>query len=333
MKAIDVTGPGGPENLVVAEVPSPVPGPGEVLIEVTAAGVNRADLLQRQGFYPPPPGASSILGLECSGTVVEPGGASSPWPPGDQVCALLSGGGYAQQVVVPIGQVMPLPEGIDLISAASFPEVAATVYSNLHDVARVAPGEWLLVHGGGSGIGTFAIQWASALGVRVIVTVGSDIKAQKCLELGAEVAINYREEDFAERVREVTAGRGVDVILDTIGAKYLTSNIASLATGGRMVVIGLQGGVRGELDLAALLRCRGSIAATSLRARPAQEKAAICQGLVRDVWPMIADGRIQPVIDQVLPWQEAARAHEVLEASNHIGKVLLNFRSGVTHLE
>lgn len=328
MKAIDVTAPGGPENLVVVDVPDPVPGAGEVVIEVAASGVNRADVLQRQGYYPPPPGASEILGLECSGRIVAPAQGDSAWRIGDSVCALLSGGGYAQLVAVPEGQVMPVPAGIDLVTAAAFPEVAATVYSNLHDVAHVKPGEWLLVHGGASGIGTFAVQWASALGVRVITTVGTPAKAQRCLELGAEVVVNYREEDFVERVREVTAGRGVDVILDTIGAKYLPRNVASLATGGRMVVIGLLGGVRGELDLGTLLRARGSITATSLRARDTQEKAAICAGLVRDVWPMIADGRIQPVIDQVLPWQEAARAHEILEASSHIGKVLLNFRSG-----
>lgn len=325
MKAIEVTAPGGPEVLTAAVVPEPDLGPGEVLIEVVAAGVNRADLLQRQGFYPPPPGASDILGLECSGRVAAVGEGVSGWSVGDEVCALLSGGGYAQYVAVPAGQVMPVPQGISLVQAAALPEVAATVYSNLHDVAEIHPGEWLLVHGGASGIGSFALQWARAMGVRTITTVGSEAKAQRCRELGADCAVNYRTEDFAERVREVTEGHGADVILDIIGAKYLGRNVASLATGGRLVVIGLQGGVRGELDLAALLRSRASITATSLRARSNEDKARICGALVADVWPLVAAERIVPVVDRVLPWHEAAHAHEVLDSSAHVGKVLLDF--------
>lgn len=325
MKAIDITAPGGPEVLVVADVPIPEIGPGDVLIEVAAAGVNRADLLQRQGFYPPPPGASPILGLECSGQVVAVGSEVATWTVGDEVCALLSGGGYAQYVAVPAGQVMPLPQGVSLQDAAALPEVAATVYSNLHDVARIRPGEWLLVHGGASGIGSFALQWAHASGVHTIATVGSDEKAARCRQLGADVTVNYRTEDFVERVQEVTGGHGADVILDIIGAKYLARNVASLAVGGRLVIIGLQGGVRAEVDLAALLRSRASISATSLRSRSPQEKQDICSDLVSNVWPLVGVGTIAPVVDRVLPWQQAAEAHEVLDGSTHVGKVLLDF--------
>lgn len=325
MKAIEITTPGGPDVLAVADVPTPQVGPSDVLVAVTSAGVNRADLLQRQGFYPPPPGASPILGLECSGRVAAVGPEVSGWHVGDEVCALLSGGGYAQFVAVPQGQVMPVPDGVSLQEAAALPEVAATVFSNLHDVARLRAGEWLLVHGGASGIGSFALQWAQAIGAHTITTVGSDTKAQRCRELGADVVINYRTEDFVERVREVTQGHGADVILDIIGAKYLSRNMASLATGGRLVIIGLQGGVRGEVDLAALLRLRASITATSLRARSAQEKHDICRALVTEVWPLVAQGAINPVVDRVLPWVQAAQAHEVLEESSHVGKVLLDF--------
>lgn len=325
MKAIAVTTPGGPEVLVPADVPIPAIGSDEVLVEVVAAGVNRADLLQRQGFYPPPPGASKLLGLECSGRVAAVGQNVQGWSVGDEVCALLSGGGYAQFVAVPVGQVMPVPPGVTLVEAAALPEVAATVYSNLHNVAGLGSGEWLLVHGGASGIGAFALQWARAIGARTIATVGSEAKAQRCRELGADAVVIYRTEDFVERVQEVTEGRGVDVILDIIGAKYLGRNVASLATGGRIVVIGLQGGVRGELDLATLLRCQGSISATSLRARDALEKQEICRALVERVWPLVAAGEIVPVVDRVLPWFAAAQAHEVLDSSAHVGKVLLDF--------
>lgn len=325
VKGFEITAPGGPDVLGVADVPIPSPGPREVLVEVVTAGVNRADLLQRKGFYPPPPGASPILGLECSGRVAAVGDDTSLWSVGDEVCALLSGGGYAQFVAVPEGQVMPVPPGVSLQDAAALPEVAATVYSNLHVVAGLRSGEWLLVHGGASGIGSFALQWARAIGVRTVTTVGSQEKVLRCQELGADEAVNYRTEDFVERVRDVTHGHGVDVILDIIGAKYLERNVASLATGGRLVVIGMQGGVRGEIDLAALLRARGSIMATSLRARSAQEKQEICEALVREVWPLIAEGRVAPVVHAVLPWFDAAQAHRLLESSTHVGKVLLDF--------
>lgn len=296
-----------PEQMRVAEVPAPTPGPGEVLLEVTAAGVNRADLLQRQGFYPPPPGASEILGLEVSGTLA-----------GEPVCALLTGGGYAEQVAVPRGQVMPLPPGVDPVAAAGIPEVACTVYSNLAMAAHLQPGQWLLIHGGGSGIGTFAIQWARALGARVAVTAGSDEKLARCADLGAEVLMNYREQDFVEALPQPA-----DVILDVVGAKYLERNVRALADGGRLVVIGLQGGVKAELNLGALLAKRGSVIATTLRSRPAEQKAAICQAVVREVWPLYASGAIRPIVDRVLPLGQAAEAHRLLADSSHFGKVVL----------
>ncbi len=299
--------PGGPENLQLRSVADPQAGPGEVLIEVTAAGVNRADLLQRQGFYPPPPGASEILGLEVSGTLA-----------GEPVCALLTGGGYAERVAVPRGQVMPLPPEVDPITAAGVPEVACTVYSNLAMTAHLQPGEWLLIHGGGSGIGTFAIQWARAIGARVAVTAGSDEKLQRCADLGAEVLINYREQDFVQALPQQ-----MDVILDVVGAKYLDRNVRALADGGRLVVIGLQGGVKAELNLGALLSKRGSIIATSLRSRSTEQKSAICEAVVREVWPHYATGAIRPVVDRVLPLADAAEAHRLLAESGHFGKVLL----------
>ena len=277
-------------------------------MDVAAAGVNRADLLQRQGFYPPPPGASDILGLEVSGYL-----------DGQPVCALLSGGGYAERVVVPRGQVMPLPPGVDLVTAGGIPEVACTVYSNLAMTARLQPGERLLIHGGGSGIGTFAIQWARALGAEVAVTAGSDEKLQRCAQLGAQTLINYREQDFVE------AGP-FDVILDVVGAKYLQRNVAALADGGRLVVIGLQGGVQAELNLAALLAKRGSIMATSLRSRPDSQKADICAEVVEHVWPLYASGQIVPVVDRELPLTQAPAAHELLAGSGHFGKVILQVR-------
>lgn len=322
MEAVLPQRPGGPEELSVRELPAPVRGRGQVLLDVVAAGVNRADVLQRRGFYPPPPGASDILGLECSGVVADSGPDGGP-AVGSPVCALLSGGGYASRVAVPVGQVMPLPPGVDLLTAAGVPEVAATVYSNLALTARLRAGEWLLVHGGASGIGTFAIQWARARGARVVVTVGSDRKARACLDLGADAAINYREQDFPAVVREVTGGHGADVVLDIIGAKYLEANLRSLAVGGRIVTIGLQGGTRAELDLGRLLSVRGTIHATSLRARSDEEKARICRGLVAEVWPMFGRGEIRPVVDRVFPLAAAAAAHEWLEDSAHVGKVLL----------
>lgn len=312
MRAVTVPEPGGPDVLTLAEIPDP-DATDQVLIDVAAAGVNRADLLQRQGHYPPPPGASPILGLECSGTLAD----------GAEVCALLTGGGYAERVAVPAGQVMPVPAGVDLITAAGLPEVACTVYSNLTMVAGLMAGEWVLIHGGAGGIGTFAIQWARAVGARVAVTAGSDAKLAQCAELGAEVLINYRTQDFPDEVRRATGGHGADVILDIMGAKYLMPNVAALAADGRIVVIGLQGGVKAELNLGALLTKRGTIAATALRSRPEEQKAQICRRVVADVWPAIAAGQIRPVIDRVLPLGQAAEAHRVMAASDHVGKILL----------
>ncbi|RFU85103.1 NAD(P)H-quinone oxidoreductase [Streptomyces triticagri] len=323
MHAITIPEPGGPEALVWAEVPDPVPGEGEVLVEVAATAVNRADLLQRQGFYDPPPGSSPYPGLECSGRIAALGPGVSGWAVGDEVCALLADGGYAEKVAVPAGQLLPIPEGVDLVAAASLPEVTCTVWSNVFMIAHLRPGETLLVHGGASGIGTMAIQLAKAIGAKVAVTAGSAEKLARCAELGADVLINYREQDFVDEVRKATGGAGADVILDIIGAKYLNQNVKALATSGRLAIIGLQGGVKGELNLNALLRKRAAITATTLRARPAAEKAAIVAAVREHVWPLFEAGRVRPVIDRMLPLSEAAEGHRVLESSGHIGKVLL----------
>lgn len=321
MRAVTTTGPGGPEVLQLGQTPDPEARSGSVLIDVAAAGVNRADLLQRQGFYPPPPGASPILGLECSGIISE---SDDPqWPVGQQVCALLTGGGYADRVAVPTGQLLPVPTVIDLITAAGLPEVACTVYSNLAMVAGLQPDEWVLIHGGAGGIGTFAIQWARAIGARVAVTCGSEDKLARCADLGAEVLINYRTQDFTEVMRDQTGGHGADVILDVVGAKYLAANVATLAVEGRLVVIGLQGGIKAELNLNSLLGKRASIHATSLRARPESEKAEICRRVVADVWPLVESGAIRPVVDRVLPLADAAAAHQLIADGGHVGKVLL----------
>lgn len=323
MHAIWTQTPGGPEVLQWQEVPDVSPGPGEVLIEVVASGVNRADVLQRQGFYPPPAGESQIIGLECSGRVAALGAGVESLSIGDEVCCLLSGGGYAEQVVVPVGQCLPVPDGIDLVTAAGLPEVACTVWSNLVMVGRLDRGEWLLVHGGGSGIGTMAIQVARLLGAQVAVTAGSQSKLDTCVELGAQVAINYREEDFVEVLRQESGGHGADVILDNMGAKYLSRNVSLLARDGRLVVIGMQGGVKAELDLSTLLRKNASVHATSLRGRPRDEKAAICAAVERNVWPWIAAGLLRPVIDRVIPIRDAAQAHLALEEGTATGKLVL----------
>jgi putative PIG3 family NAD(P)H quinone oxidoreductase len=310
MHAITVPAPGGPDALVWAEVPDPRPGPDEVLIEVAATAVNRADLLQRQGHYPPPPGAPPYPGLECSGTV-----AGS----GERVCALLAGGGYAERVVVPAGQLLPIPRGLSLEEAAALPEVACTVWSNVVQAGRLAKGETLLVHGGGSGIGTFAVQLGAALGARVITTARA-AKHDRLRALGADVTIDYTSEDFVEVVR---SHGGADVILDIIGAAYLERNIAALADGGRVTVIGLQGGRAAELNLAALMAKRGSVTATTLRARPVEQKAAIVRGVREQIWPLVESGAIRPVIDRRLPMSQAAEAHRIVESSDHLGKILL----------
>ncbi|QIS08146.1 NAD(P)H-quinone oxidoreductase [Nocardia arthritidis] len=327
MRAINLNGFGGPEVMVWTEAPDPAPGHGEVLIDVLAAGVNRADLLQRQGFYPPPPGASPIMGLECSGVVAEVGDGVRDWRVGDRVCALLSGGGYAERVVVPATQLLPVPDGLDLAAAAGLPEAAATVWSNLVMTAGLHAGQLLLIHGGGSGIGTHAIQIAKSLGARVAATAGSAEKLRRCAELGAEVLINYREDDFVEAVR--AQGPGADVILDVMGAAYLARNVDALAPHGHLVVIGMQGGASGELNLGALLRKWGSIHATNVRNRPATgtgSKAEIIAELRGRVWPLIADGRVVPVIDAEIPVADAAEAHRLLDASGAFGKVVLRIR-------
>jgi putative PIG3 family NAD(P)H quinone oxidoreductase len=324
MRAITITSPGGPEVLQIAEVPDPLPADGEVVIDVTASGVNRADLLQRQGLYPPPPGAPPYPGLECSGRIRSLGTGVTGWQPGDEVCALLSGGGYAEQVAVPAGQVLPVPAGVTLAESAGLPEVACTVYSNVVQLAQLAAGETLLVHGGASGIGTMAIQLGHELGARVICTAGSPAKLQRCRELGCDLAISYRDDDFVAAVQEFTGGNGADVILDIMGAAYLQRNVTALAAGGRLVVIGMQGGSRAELDLNQLLRKRASVHATSLRARPADQKAAIVAGVRDQVWPLVSAGRIRPVIETFLPLADAAQAHRLMEAGDHIGKILLS---------
>lgn len=323
MHAIVVTQPGDPDVLAWQEVPDPVAGPGEIVVDVAAAAVNRADLLQRQGLYPPPPGAPEWLGLECSGTVAELGAGVTSLSVGDEVCCLLSGGGYAERVALPAGQAMPIPAGVDLITAAGLPEVACTVWSNLVMTAHLQRGEWLLIHGGGSGIGTMAIQVARALGARVAVTAGSAEKLATCEALGAEVLINYREQDFVEVITSETGGRGVDVILDNMAAKYLERNISSLAPGGRLVVIGMQGGVKAEIDLGSLLRRNGTVHATTLRGRTPEQKAEICTQVERHVWPWIAAGIVKPVIDRVMPLVDAADAHRALEDGGVTGKILL----------
>jgi len=323
MKAVVVREPGGPEALEYADVPDPEIGPDEVLVEVTATAVNRADLLQRQGRYDPPPGTSDVIGLECSGTVAAVGASVTDHRVGDQVCALLSGGGYATRVAVPAGQVMPLPDGIDLVTAAALPEVAATVWSNVMMVAGLQADDVFLVHGGAGGIGTFAIQLARAVGARVMTTGGSAEKLAFCAGLGAEVTINYRDQDFVEVVREATEGHGADVILDNMGAAYLGRNVAALALEGRLVVIGMQGGTRAELDLGALMRKRAAIVATTLRARPVAEKTTICRAVVEHVWPLVADGTITAIIDTTMPLAEAAQAHRRMESGDHTGKIVL----------
>ncbi len=323
MRAVIAPDPGGPEALVVVDLPDPVPGPGEVVLDVAATAINRADTLQRQGFYPPPAGASEVLGLECSGVVSAVGEDVSGWAVGDEVCALLAGGGYAEKVLVPAGQLMPVPTGVDLVTAGALPEVACTVWSNVFMIAGLQPGETLLVHGGSGGIGTFAIQLAHAIGARVITTAGSEEKLEACRSLGADVTVNYREQDFVAEVSAATDGRGADVILDNMGGSYLSRNVAALATEGRLVVIGLQGGTKAEFDLSALQKKRGAVIATSLRARPAGEKAAICAAVVEHVWPLVADGSVRTLVHASLRLDEAGEGHRIMESSHHIGKIVL----------
>jgi putative PIG3 family NAD(P)H quinone oxidoreductase len=325
MYAITVREPGGPDVLEWAEVPDPVAGAGEVVIDVAASAVNRADLLQRQGFYPPPPGASEIIGLECSGRIAEVGEGVEGWQVGDEVCALLAGGGYAEKVAVPAAQVLPVPTGVDVVTAAGLPEVACTVWSNIVGAGRLAAGETFLVQGGSSGIGSHAIQVAKALGARVAATAGAPDRLERCRELGADIVIDYHD-DIPAELKKATDGHGADVILDNMGAKGLAANIEALAVDGRLLIIGLQGGTKAELDINKLLRKRGTVTALSLRGRPVDGpngKGAIVAGVREQVWPMIADGRVQPIVHGTVPMQDAREAHRQLEAGGVVGKILL----------
>ena len=321
MRAVIAPEPGGLDALQVADMPIPEPGEGEVLIGIEAAGLNRADILQRQGFYPPPPGITEVLGLECAGTIAAIGPGVDHFSVGDRVCALLAGGGYADFVAVPAGQVAAIPAGLSTVEAAGFMETTCTVWSNLVMVAGLGQGETILAHGGTSGIGTTAIQIAKALGAHVVTTVGSDAKAEAAHELGADVVINYRTQDFAQVMAE--AGLSADVILDIIGAKYLAANLNALATNGHLVIIGLQGGISAELNLAALLGKRASVTATSLRARPVEEKATIVRETIHHVTPMVDTGAVRPIIHATFDLADVADAHRMLESSEHIGKVVL----------
>ena len=321
MRAVVVNEPGGPDALEVGDVPIPEPGPGEVLIRVSAAGVNRADVMQRRGLYDPPPGSTRVLGLECSGEITAVGEGVDDGQVGRQVAALLTGGGYAEYVSVPLGQVAPIPAGIDLVTAAGLMETYSTVWSNVFMIGRLHPGETFLVHGGSSGIGTTAIQLATAFGATVVTTVGTAEKAQLCRDLGADHVINYRDEDFVEAMR--AADLKADVILDIIGAKYLGQNVAALNTAGRLVVIGLQGGVKGELNLGALLAKRAAVTATSLRARPVEEKTTIVQQMTEQAWPLLEDGTVKPIVHATMDLSQVADAHRIMEESSHSGKILL----------
>jgi len=319
---VTIPEPGGPEVLTWAEVPDPVPGRDEVLIDIAASAVNRADLMQRDGFYPPPPGAPPYPGLECSGRVEAVGANVTRWHEGDEVCALLGGGGYAEKVAVRAEHCLPVPSGVQLEDAAALPEVACTVWSNVFSIGGLKPLDTLLVHGGASGIGTFAIQLAVARGARVVTTARAP-KHAALRELGAQVTVDYSTEDFVAAVRAATGGHGADVILDIMGASYLERNVASLATGGRLVVIGLQGGRNGDLDLGMMLGKRASIIATTLRSRPNAEKAAIIQGVREHVWPLIESGLVRPIVHSRVSIEDAAAAHRTVEANEHTGKVLL----------
>jgi putative PIG3 family NAD(P)H quinone oxidoreductase len=325
MHAITVREPGAPEVLEWTEVPDPVAGPGEVLIDVAASAVNRADLLQRQGMYPPPKGASEIIGMECSGRIAALGDGVTGWSVGDEVCALLAGGGYAEKVAVPATQLLPVPSGVDLVTAGGLPEVACTVWSNVVHHARLAAGETFLVQGGTSGIGTHAIQVAKALGARVAATAGNPERLQRCRDLGADIVIDYHD-DIAAELRKATDGHGADVILDNMGAAGLAGNVEALATDGRLMVIGMQGGSKAELNLGALLAKRASVTAMGLRGRPVEgpnSKAEVVAGVREEVWPLLADGRVRPVVHATFPIADAAKAHATLDAGGVVGKLVL----------
>nr|BAK05768.1 predicted protein [Hordeum vulgare subsp. vulgare] len=325
MRAVAIASPGGPEVLEEREVEDlPAPGDGEVLLRVAAAGVNRTDTVQRQGGYPLPPGASPYPGVECSGTILALGANVHPrWVVGDQVCALLPGGGYAEKVVVPAALLLPVPEEVSLTDAAGLPEVACTVWSTVFMTSHLSPGESFLIHGGSSGIGTFAIQMAKHLGIKVIVTAGSEEKLAACAGLGADVCINYKTEDFVARIKEETNGNGVDVILDNVGGPYLQRNLESLAVDGRLFIIGFMGGTVTELNLQAMLARRLTIQVAGLRSRSLANKAQIISAVEKNVWPAVASGKVRPVVYKTLSLSEAAEAHKLMESSSHIGKILL----------
>ncbi len=325
MHAITLDAPGGPEMLRWSEVPDPVAGPGDVLLDVAASAVNRADLMQRQGSYPPPPGASEIIGMECSGHIAALGEGVTGWKVGDAVCALISGGGYAERVVVPAAQLLPIPDGVDIVTAAGIPEVACTVWSNVVMAGRLTTGETFLVQGGTSGIGTHAIQVAKALGARVAATAGAPDRLERCRELGADIAIDYHD-DIPAELAKATDGHGADVILDNMGAKGLAANVDALAMDGRLIIIGLQGGAKAELNIAKLLAKRASVTAMGLRGRPVDGpngKGAIVAAVREHVWPMIADGRVRPIVHATVPMSDAAAAHALFDSGGVIGKVLL----------
>ena len=323
MRYIDLAGSGGPAVLTVATGPVPRPSEGEVLIQVAAAGINRPDLLQRTGNYPPPPGASPILGLEVAGTIAALGQGVLDWREGDQVCALVAGGGYAEYCLAPAAQCLPVPRGLSLIEAAGLPETFFTVWSNIFDRGRLQAGESFLVHGGTSGIGTTAIQLAHAFGARVFATAGTPEKCAVCRELGAEQAIDYRQQDFVAVIKEATEGRGVDVILDMVGGPYIEKNLRSLAVEGRLVQIAFLQGSKVTLDLVHLMMRRQTVTGSTLRPRPVADKAAIARALREKVWPLIEAKQVRPVIDRIFPLAEAAAAHRLMESSRHIGKILL----------
>ena len=323
MRAIEIRTPGGPEVLVPTERPKPSPGPGEVLIRVAAAGVNRPDIMQRIGRYPPPPGASDLPGLEVSGTVEALGDGVTTFERGDRVCALLAGGGYAEYCVAPAPQVLPVPRGLTFVQAAAIPETTFTVWTNVFERGRLSSGETFLVHGGTSGIGTTAIQLAHAMGARVFATAGSDEKCAACERFGAEKAFNYREVDFVAAAKDATGGAGVNLVLDMIGGDYLVRNIDVLARDGRLVLIGRQGGVKSEIDIMPILLKRLTITGSTLRARSVAEKGILAEALLAHVWPLFEAGRVQPIVHATFPLDEAAEAHRVMEASSHIGKLVL----------
>jgi putative PIG3 family NAD(P)H quinone oxidoreductase len=323
MTAIEISSPGGPEVLQAATRPLPEPAPGEVLIKVAAAGVNRPDAMQRAGLYPAPPGASDLPGLEVAGSVVACGSEVTVWQIGDAVCALVSGGGYAEYCLAPETQALPVPTPLSMLQAAALPETAFTVWTNVFERGRLQPGEVLLVHGGSSGIGTIAIQMATALGARVITTAGSDEKCRACEGLGAVQAINYRQQDFVEQVKQATDDRGVDVILDMVGGEYLGRNLAALAAEGRLVQIAVQKGAEVTLPLLAVMVKRLSITGSTLRPQSVAAKAAMAEGLQRTIWPLLESGAIKPVIDSSYPLAAAAEAHARLESGDHIGKIVL----------